>query len=87
MFRMLQVIGISERGFSEAVEDAVRQVTESGCDVHFFEVVEQRGAVRAGKIKEFQVKVNVGVKSAAGTAEEKGGKDSLFQSRYIEELP
>jgi flavin-binding protein dodecin len=61
MFRMLEVIGSSETGFSEAVRQAVEGVIQSGAKAHFFEVVEQRGAVRDGKLKEFQVKVKVAV--------------------------
>jgi len=45
------------------VKDAVEQVLEFGEKVHFFEVVEQRGAVRAGRFKEFQVKLKVAVEA------------------------
>ena len=34
-----------------------------GEKVHFFEVIEQRGAVREGKFKEFQVKLKVAVEA------------------------
>jgi flavin-binding protein dodecin len=61
MFRMVEVIGSSDRGFSEAVRLAVEGVIQSGEKAHFFEVIEQRGAVRDGKLKEFQVKVKVAV--------------------------
>jgi len=62
MFKMLEVVGSSQAGFSEAVKDAVEQVLEFGEKVHFFEVVEQRGAVRAGRFKEFQVKLKPSIK-------------------------
>ena len=61
MFRMVEVIGTSENGFSEPVKEAVEQVIQSGAKAHFFEVIEQRGAVRDGKFKEYQVKVKVAV--------------------------
>ena len=61
MLRMIEVIGSSEAGYSEAVRTAVQQLIDSGKKVHFFEVIEQRGAVRDGKFKEFQVKVKVAV--------------------------
>ncbi len=61
MLRMLEVIGSSEEGYSEAVRDAVQTLIHAGEKVHFFEVVEQRGAVREGRLKEFQVKVKVAV--------------------------
>lgn len=61
MFRMLEVVGRSEKSFSEAVKSAVEEMISSGEKVHFFEVIEQRGAVREGKFKEFQVKVKIAV--------------------------
>jgi dodecin len=61
MLRMIEVIGSSEVGYSEAVRAAVQQLIDSGEKVHFFEVIEHRGAVRDGKFKEFQAKVKVAV--------------------------
>ena len=69
---MLEIVGSSESGFSEAVKGAIEQVIQSGEKVHFFEVIEQRGAVRKGKFKEFQVKLKVAVevgKSDESTSE------------------
>lgn len=61
MLKMMEVVGRSEEGFSEAVKDTIKQIIDSGEKVHFFEVVEQRGAIREGKFKEFQVKMKVAV--------------------------
>ncbi|MDH5467857.1 MAG: dodecin family protein [Candidatus Aminicenantes bacterium] len=61
MFRMIDVVGTSPLGFSEAVKDGVERVLKSGEKVHFFQVLEQRGAVRDGQLKEFQVIVRVAV--------------------------
>jgi hypothetical protein len=74
MFKMIEVIGSSEKGYSQAVKEAVEQVIEDGHDVHFFEVVEQRGAARAGKFKEFQVKIKVAVSRNNKQAETGGQK-------------
>ncbi len=63
MFRMVEIIGTSEVGFSEAVKDAINRILDSGEKAHFFEIVEQRGAVREGKFKEFQVKIKVAIES------------------------
>jgi flavin-binding protein dodecin len=59
MFKMVDVVGISPAGFSEAVKDGVNKVLASGEKVHFFQVLEQRGAVRKGVLKEFQVVIRV----------------------------
>ena len=61
MFKMIEVVGSSNEGFSEAVKDTVEQIIKQGEKVHFFEVIEQRGAVREGQFKEFQVKIKVAV--------------------------
>ena len=61
MFKMLEVVGSSPAGYSEAVKEAINQIIASGEKVHFFEVIEQRGAVRQGQFKEFQVKLKVAV--------------------------
>jgi len=59
MFKMIEVVGVSPAGFSEAVKDGIDKVLESGEKVHFFQVLEQRGAVRNGELREFQVIIRV----------------------------
>jgi flavin-binding protein dodecin len=61
MLRMIEVIGSSEEGYSEAVRAAIEGLISAGEKIHFFEIIEQRGAVREGKFKEFQVKIKVAV--------------------------
>jgi flavin-binding protein dodecin len=63
MLKMVEVVGVSEVGYSEAVRSAVNRLIESGEKVHFFQVVEQRGAVRDGKFKEFQATIKVAVEA------------------------
>jgi flavin-binding protein dodecin len=57
---MIEVVGTSDRSYSEAVRSAVEKMTAQGEEVHFFEVTEQRGAVRNGTV-EFQIKVKAAV--------------------------
>jgi flavin-binding protein dodecin len=61
MLKMIEVVGVSPVGFSEAVKEGVEQVLKTGERIHFFQVMEQRGAVREGKLKEFQVILRVAV--------------------------
>jgi flavin-binding protein dodecin len=61
MLKMIEVVGVSPVGFSEAVKEGVEHVLQTGERVHFFQVMEQRGAVREGKLKEFQVVLRVAV--------------------------
>jgi flavin-binding protein dodecin len=60
MFQMIEVVGASDVLYSEAVRSAVKKLTAAGEAIHFFEITEQRGAVRNGAV-EFQVKMKVAV--------------------------
>ena len=62
MIQMMEVVGISKAGFSEAVKDIVKKLIDAGQKLYWFEIVEQRGAVKGVDI-EFQVKVRVAVES------------------------
>lgn len=59
MYKMVQVVGTSPKGISEAIQNAIENLEEKA---YWFEVVEQRGAIQDNKVREFQVKINVGVK-------------------------
>lgn len=59
MLQMQEVVGVSSEGFSEAVKSAVEQFIVQGKKVHFFEIIQQRGAVRDNKLKEFQVVLKI----------------------------
>lgn len=61
MFKFIEVVGCSPESFSQAVREAVNTISASGEKVHFFQVEEERGAVRDGKLKEFQVVLKVAV--------------------------
>ena len=60
MYSIREIVGISEESYSLAVQNAVSQATKAGLIVHFFEVIQHRGAVKDGKISEFQAVVKVG---------------------------
>jgi dodecin len=61
LLKFIEVVGSSPLGYSEAVREAVESLIASGEVVHFFQIVEERGSVREGKIKEFQVVIKVAV--------------------------
>jgi len=61
LLRFVEVIGSSPHGYSEAVRAAVEDLIAKGEEVHFFQVVEERGSVREGELKEFQVVLKVAV--------------------------
>jgi len=61
MFNLIEIVGVSKESFSDAVKKTVDQIINSGKKVFWFEVVEQRGAVKEGNAVEFQVKLKVAV--------------------------
>lgn len=63
MLKLIEVVGTSPSGFSEAVREAVEGLLRDGEKIHFFQVVEQRGSVREGALREFQVVLKVAVEA------------------------
>jgi flavin-binding protein dodecin len=63
MLRMIEVVGQHPDGYTEAVRSALEKLVDEGRKVHFFTITEQRGAVRDGRITEFQAVVKVAVES------------------------
>ena len=61
MVKMIEVVGISTEGFTEAVKSAIAHIEKAGKTAYWFEVKEQRGKIKDGKIVEFQVKIAVGM--------------------------
>ena len=60
-FEVIERVGISTEGISEAVKDVVIEANDEK-KVGWFEVVEQRGRVTSEGKVEFQVKVRIGRK-------------------------
>lgn len=61
-YRKIEIIGTSTESFADAVRTAVAEASKEAKNASWFEVVEQRGAIKAGKVAEFQVTVRVGYK-------------------------
>ena len=59
-WKMIELVGTSSESFAEAVKAAVAEASKTVRGMAWFEVVEQRGAIDKGAVKEFQVKIAVG---------------------------
>jgi flavin-binding protein dodecin len=59
-YKKIEVVGTSSVSFAEAVKSAVEEAAKSLRHMGWFEVVEQRGAIKDGKVSEFQVTVRIG---------------------------
>ncbi len=61
-YKLIDVVGTSPTSFAEAVKAAVVEAGKTVHGMNWFEVLEQRGAVKDGKVAEFQVTVRIGFK-------------------------
>lgn len=63
MYKLAEVIGASNKSFCDAVRKAIDEFLKEGKKIAWFEIVEQRGAVRDGNQIEYQVKMKIGTKA------------------------
>ena len=61
-YKLIDVVGTSPKSFAEAVKSAVAEAAKTIQHMDWFEVVEQRGAIKDGKVAEFQVTIRIGFK-------------------------
>jgi flavin-binding protein dodecin len=62
VYKKIEIVGTSKVSFAEAVKAAVAEAGKSLRQMSWFEVVEERGSIKDGKVNEFQVTVRVGFK-------------------------
>ncbi len=62
VFKKVRIVGCSAKGYEPAIQSAVGKASESLHGASWFEVVELRGAVRDGKVIEYQVTLDLGFK-------------------------
>jgi hypothetical protein len=61
-YKLIEIVGTSEKSFAEAARNGVKEASRSLHDMAWFEVVEERGRIENGEVKEFQVKMKVAFK-------------------------
>jgi flavin-binding protein dodecin len=65
-FKAIEMVGTSEQSFDDAARSAVKRAGETMRDLEWMEVLEQRGYIRGGEVREFQVKVKIWFKLEDG---------------------
>jgi dodecin len=60
VYKMTELVGTSPKSFNDATASAVERAGQTLRNVDWFQVVELRGAVRNGKVHEYQVTLKVG---------------------------
>jgi len=62
VYKKIRVVGCSSKNFEGAVSSAVAKASETLKGLSWFEVIELRGAVRGGKVEEWQATVDLSFK-------------------------
>ena len=62
VFKLIEIVGTSKKGYEDAIENAIKQASKSLQGMSWFEVVQMRGGLKDGKIEEYQVILKVGFK-------------------------
>jgi flavin-binding protein dodecin len=59
VYKRIDLVGVSEKSFEAAIGNAVTKATETLKDLRWFEVQEMRGAIKNGRVTEYQVVLKV----------------------------
>jgi len=60
VYKKIDVVGTSPTSFAEATRVAIEEAGKTVRNMSWFEVAEMRGAIKDGKVSEFQVTLRVG---------------------------
>ena len=61
-YKIMEIVGTSPTSFAEAVKAGVADAAKTIRHMDWFEVIEERGRIVDGTVKEFQVTMKVGFK-------------------------
>jgi dodecin len=67
-FKIIELCGVSENSYADATKNAVAKASETLRNLDWFEVLNQRGVIRDGKVAEYQVVLKVGFRLESGKA-------------------
>ena len=59
-YKKIEVVGTSNVGFTEAVQSAIAEASQTVRRMDWFEVIEQRGNIKDNKVAEYQVVLKIG---------------------------
>ncbi len=60
VYKVIEIVGSSPTSIEDAIEGAVARAAKTLHDIRWFEVVETRGHVEAGKVAHYQVTLKIG---------------------------
>jgi dodecin len=59
VFKSIELVGVSEKSFDDAVRVAVRRAAETMRNLRWLEVMDQRAYIKGGDVQQFQITVRV----------------------------
>lgn len=59
-YKLIELTGSSSEGIEPAINNAIAKANESLHSLRWFEVIETRGHIEAGKVAHWQVTIKVG---------------------------
>jgi flavin-binding protein dodecin len=62
VYKTIELVGASPASFAEAVKVAITEASATVRHMDWFEVVNERGRIKDGKVEEFQVTLKIGFK-------------------------
>jgi dodecin len=66
VYKMIELVGTSSKSIEDAVNDALASTAaKKHADQRWVQVLETRGAIKNGKVNEWQVTVKIGMKAEA----------------------
>ena len=60
IYKILELVGSSEKSIEDAIQNAVTRASKTIREMKWFEVLETRGHIEGGKVAHYQVTLRVG---------------------------
>lgn len=59
VYKRIELVGVSSKGYEDAIASAVRKASSTLKGLRWYEVKEMRGAIQNGRVTEYQVVIVV----------------------------
>jgi dodecin len=60
VYKIMELVGSSEKGIDDAIQNAITRASKTIRDMKWFEVVQTRGHIENGAVRHYQVELRVG---------------------------
>ena len=60
VYKVLELVGSSEKGVEDAIQNAIARASKTIRELKWFEVVQTRGHIEGGAVRHYQVTLRVG---------------------------